>query len=303
MPVISCSRAFGGSSTEVDEMSVRNDTYAWIVQTNDRLMTGSDVLLQCILSGSPDRVPDIYDLSSDGYVRVVSLSAKQRSETPLVWDVEAHCSSKYDPSERYHVNPILRKPKYNVEYTQVQKIVPRDINGKPICNTLHQPFVPPIEIEDSRPTLVIQKNFQSLNQVVPLMIQYKDAINARPFYGAARHQAKMQSITAGEETTENKFRMIPVTFRIQFQGGTDTWDKVILNSSTLFYPKPFSQATSLDDLCLTNKVDGIEQTEAQPIDEQGVLIKHDPATNQLARDPVYLTYQVYPERNFSLLGI
>lgn len=305
MPIVSSHYAFAASSTSVDEKSVRKHTLKWIIVTNDNTLTG----LQVLVAGRqamPHPLPDLFD-SYPGDLDAIckGLSATQRNEAPLVWDIEASYDSNYDTEGKKDPNPLLQKPVYNVEFQQFQKVFQKDVNNKLICNTLQQVLVPAQEGEDSRPTLVVKKNFQSLAQIVPLMMDFKDAINDRPFYGAARHQAKIKSITAEDEQTSNGIRHIPVTIRIEFQGVGQTWDRVLLNTSTMFYASATDVPGNGNIFAspLTNKIQGIPVTEPQPIDEKGVLIPRDPNTGQLTKDPIYRTFQIFPERNFGLLNI
>lgn len=300
MGVLSSNRTFTGASTDVDENSARTHSLKWNVKVDSQTMTGVEVLVSA-RGSTPDPVPDLYDpMPGDSVSRCKGLSAKQSAATPLLWEVEAKYDSKYTPIAKQSDNPNQRPAIYTIEFQQFQKVLQTDINSRQICNTLQQTLVPAVEVEDSRPILVIQKNFSSLSQVIAFMLEYKDAINDRPFYGAARHQAKIKSITAAQAQFENGFSFIPVTMRIEFKGQGDTWDRVLLNTAMRFYR---NAADFLAGRPLTDMLDGVRVSEPVPIDENGIAIARDSSTNQLVRDPVYTTFQIFPDRNFSLLGI
>jgi len=299
MAVLESARTYSGATVEVDENSARQHTLKWRVKTDNEQMSGVEVLVAA-RSATPNPVPDLFDpCPGDSAARCKSISAQQSSESPRFWLVDAYYDSKYSNDEQQSSDPVLRRPVYTIEFQQFQHVCERAVTGEPITNSLQQVFVPAIEAEDSRPVLVVQRNLRSLYDVIPLMLTFKDAINDRPFYGAQRHQAKIKSITAGQAGKENGFEFIPVTFRIEFQGEGQTWDKVLLNTAMRFYSTKFAADAKVP---LIDMIDGTRVTEPVPIDEDGVYIRRDPVNGELLSEPVYRTYQIFPERNFNLLG-
>ncbi len=69
--------------------------------------------------------------------------------------------------------------------------------GKPILNTVGDPFIPPLKKEETRPILTIVRNepVYDINWVQ----QFKDHVNADTFLGFAPNSVKCASITAEQE--------------------------------------------------------------------------------------------------------
>jgi hypothetical protein len=305
MPVVSCKRQFGGASMEAEPGQKRKYTFKWIVQTSTATMDPYQVLKQCIAFGSSDGnspVPDLYDtLPGDNSARCKRINATQRTEDPKVWDVTVNADTEINPREenrQENENPMQQTVEYSLEQAQFVRVVEKSIDGKPCVNTLGDPFVPAIEQEDYRPVLVAQKNFATLAEVIGYMLEFKDAVNNAPFYGAKRRQARVKSITAGQQQFQNGYYYYPVTIRIEFKSDNDpaggTWDREVLNTGKRWRKKKGDQN-------FTNKHDGITPSDAIPLDKDGVPCTKDEAGR--LENPHYLTFKTFPERNFGRLGI
>lgn len=160
-------------------------------------------------------VPRLFDqyvttLVVDLGARCHSVSARQTDE-PRIWEVDAQYStSPSDIGEKQKEDnkgadgkTPTQKPaeiSYGSErYTKVIKRATRigdtgDIPNAPIASSAGEEFDPPIEIDDTRPTLTITRNEAAFDSSMPS--QYCDKLNSDPFFGFAAGQVKCMSITA-----------------------------------------------------------------------------------------------------------
>lgn len=309
MQLVSVVRTYGGTTATFDEKQ-RSYDMQWDVQLGENDKEAAPfAILKRVLRDYAGQVPDIYQYPlDDPYARCKSLQLTQSKDIPTRWTLTAKCDTQVETAKdqkQQEKNPNAWPTEYSIELSQFTRLMEKDIKGKPVANTHGTPIAGGIEGDDSRPILVCQKNFSSLNSVIGFMLHFKDAVNSKEFYGAKKGQAKIQSITAGKEMSENGYTYIPVTIKIAFKGDDDpdgpTWEHNVMNTGRVFFKEGVRDENGRLKLCNTD-YDGNEVTEPQPLDNQGVLIKRKP-NGALEKEPHYLKFKKYPERNFDQLGI
>ena len=246
----------------------------------------------------PNRLPDLYGFHpQDRIARARTISVKQDDAKPNLFIATVKYDTKYDITTNGVQNPLARPPRYFLELMQFERPVAKDINGRPIENALGKPFDPPIMQDDSRQVLVAVRNVANIFQLTALQQTYKDAINTNPFYGAKPRQAKVVSITSGEEKTEGNYRYYEVAIRIAFKEEGETWIREILHTGmSRNKPNP-DQTDGAPRFIETTKLKNGEQINSP------VKLAKDGTQLPDGADPVYLKFKTYPERDFRGLGI
>jgi hypothetical protein len=178
----------------------------------------TDSQLQILLYPLTPRLFTPY-AGQDGFVDLGAIcyqvDAAQDEDDPFFWKATAHYSSDLshiaemadkgstNPLSGNSIggrgaqgfeNPLLRPPKIKWGQAKFQKAVTQDTNGDPIVNSALERFDPPVEIDDSRPTLEITRNEPTYQQA--LAMKYRDAVNSDPFFGFGIGTVKVDSITA-----------------------------------------------------------------------------------------------------------
>ena len=208
-------REIAGKGGGIGPSSERNYERRFRVVTDSRLTGVRDVLSA---AGLPVK-GDIYATADelDSGARCKSRDAAQDDDNPAVWVVTCH----YDTTtEEQDEEPTQRRTRYRWGTAQFQRVAWKDIDGKAIVNSAGQYFDPPIEVDDSRPTLTVTRIERTYNQA--LAIQYQDAVNSDSFLGFAPGQVKVASIEA-EDFEENG--VIYWTVKYEFHFRREGWIK------------------------------------------------------------------------------
>lgn len=248
----------------------------------------------------PNPLPGMYEAHSrDVYARVKNIQVTQHDEKPALFTATVKFDTKYDLLSNRQQNPLNRPPRYFLELMQFERPVVKDIDGKPIQNACGQPFDPPLMQDDSRQVLVAVRNVSSIFELTALQQVYKDAINTNPFYGAKPRQAKVVSITSGEQKFEGDVAYYEVAIRIAFKENGETWVREVLNTgmSRFIRKETETEGETNVEFILTTK-----DRRGDPINSPVKLAK-DGTLLEEGSKPVYLKFKTYPERDFSGLGI
>jgi len=144
------------------------------------------------------------------------------------WKVTINYDNQVDPAQNEE-NPLLRPGIDEWSFAQYQTIAVNDRDGKPIRNTVEQPFDPPVEKDESRLVLVYSRNEAYFP--VALAEQYMDAINSDTFCGRPAGHVKCQNINATKQF-ENGTAFYATRYEFHFNG--KGWDKEILNRGTRY---------------------------------------------------------------------
>lgn len=176
-------------------------------------------------------------------VFVDSYSFDQKDDSGFLWDVVVEYASasggglpqfaqEFDPTlniaEISWDSVKFRKPVLKADFLSNLRgsVVAADV---PICNSAGVPYNPPVEIDDSRPTVTITKN---LPATPPWIIQYQDAINSDAFFidgvSVEPYQAKVDAAKQGPHRIQNGIVYRQLTLVIQFQ--KDGWDVPLLDA-------------------------------------------------------------------------
>lgn len=276
----------GSRSGNINKDHVRNFKYVLQVVTNN-IADGVQIVGDAI--GVP-RIYQQYSLGNDNDTAALCISKDVKEISPITNDDGTkgnlwHVALEFDSSaiERKE-NPLEEPVRYSLNWANYDRLVEKDLDGKPLANVLGDLFVnPPHTQQESNPILVARFNVATIN--VPFVLDYRDAINADEYQGAPPGYAKLINIQTGEIQSRNAIEFYGMTFEIQFKDPDgDPWDPKILNRGKRF--------KVLDNNTPVNFPDG----ELHNLDSQGFPLATD-------AKPHYLDFKTHRRRPFSALGI
>ncbi len=159
-----------------------------------------------------------------------------------------------------------------------------DIYGNPVLNSAGDAFDPPIQIDDSRPTLKIVRNERTYNAQYAML--WKDTINADMFFYFPPHSVKLSTPLAELEYNPVCGFYYVVTY--QFEINPKGWEKPVLDQG-------MRQLVAGVKVKMTDD-SGADLSSPLPLDGAGSKLVS-------GSDPTYIIFEVYREADFSLLGL
>lgn len=213
--------------------------------------------------------------------------------------------------QRVKLHPVLGPEPARFAKPAPGHLTSEIINGKPIINSAHKRFDPPLEIDYSRLQITITRN----HEVFPTWaLKYQDSVNKKQFLiningfklKLPAFSAKIQGISGNRkwQNEQKPFWRVDYTLDVDLYRG---WRFDVLDrGKTQLKEKVDAQTgvkTYVDEL--------ISDDKGQPIDEPvlldgrgGVSHKTGAAGEASATNDIgaYLRYAVYPERDFAPLG-
>lgn len=251
----------------------------WQIQTDSKY---DDPLLIAYADGVP-RLRSQY-VSAGG----IALPAwcKSRQLRPVSADTQGDVyllDAKFDSETSPIEDPLRRPPDISYSFAKYGVVVEEDTEGKPVVNSAKQVFDPPVEIDDSRPTVVIERNERTFS--FAMAVDYQDAVNSDTWWGLEAGIAKMMQIT-GQPSVENGISFYRVRYEIELR--REGWKKRILDRG--FYERIDGKLKVIKD------DDQTSSPEPDLLDGKGRVLKKD-------ADPVFLEFDVYKKRPFNRLRL
>ena len=208
--------------------------------------------------------------------------------------------------QRIKLHPILGPEAVKFAVPAPGRLTSEIANGKPIINSAHKRFDPPLEIDYSRLQITITRN----HAVFPTWaLKYQDSVNSINFrininefkLDVPPFSAKLQGISGGRKwQTENKpFWRVDYVLEIDLYRG---WRFDVLDRGKTKLVKKVDKTTN----AVTYANELITDEKGHPIDEPVLLDgrgdeAHKPTkSNNMG---AYLRYAVYPERDFFRAGV
>lgn len=192
-------------------------------------------------------------------------------------------------------NPLLQPEKRSGSFAQFQTPLVKDIFGAAYTNAAGHPLFDAVK-DDSRPSLVIQKNFPLSH--LPVLWSYRDAVNIDTFYGKPKRQWKVMRIAWDEVFLGTCASYAAVT--LEFQHDPDMWDFEHVNAG--FYELTAGGIQVIKDR------EGLPVSEPHPLTLGGRMLPPniDAAGNPIPNGPNQVNYvscRGYPEKAFKAIGI
>lgn len=221
------------------------------------------------------------------------------TDTGALWIVTSKWSKPGEDEEEddSRTNPLTRPTKYRIEWSNYTRIIREEPTGagRKIVNSAGDAFADPLEQDDQRPVLVAVRNVSSLVDILRVGIEYKNAVNTNDFYGAGKHEAKVQSITAGDLQEEEGIQFYTMTIRVEFND--ESWDVKIFDQGMRYFKLPGDKAAGVEPVAAKDK----EGTPlGAPINLQDDGTRLGAGLDAGTIDP---PFETYPERDFDGLGI
>lgn len=193
MPRIIAIRAGGQSGSTKLAKAVYDYNVVYVVELDDPTQ---GMLTVSVTPGLP-REGDTYLLGSEQDLAAVCRSRSFRQTSKLIWEVTCQYSSEFEDPEQNERNPLLRAPKRRISYERVEDYPSKDKDGKPYTNSAKEPYPASVTATPrKRPVMTITRN-EALFPVA-VALDYADAINADPFYGAEPDHVLLDDLQAEE---------------------------------------------------------------------------------------------------------
>ncbi len=226
MAVLSILEQFLDRAVSFDEHAMREYTRKWRVVVS---ALTDDAITVTAAPGIP-RMFDLY-VGSDGGVDSLGAACRKIEATHVddfVWEVFARYSNKTDQPALGDPDPLNRPAEIDVTTERFQRPMDVDANGLAVVNSSNEKFDPPVEKDDSRPTLRITRN-ESSAPYDKLRI-FKDTVNFESFYGYTPLTVKVAAINY-RRAFENGIYYWSVTY--EFHVNPDTWLTKVLDQGTV----------------------------------------------------------------------
>lgn len=297
------------SEGDIDEEFHRDYTSTYEVITNDKL-DGPRTARTADLTGSGgSKIPGygdpyLWGNDSDPYAWCRSIKAKLRSrkEHRRVWTVTVTHSTrpKFRESSTPRENPLDEPILIYGSFVQFRRPATKDKDGKAIVNTVGEPFVPALERDDSRLSLVIEKNSPTIS--LAQWALFRDSVNSAAIWGLPTRTVKL--ITWNWRLAYYAVSSVYVQHRLEFHINTDVyntaetgrgWDYNVLNAGFRYKVDCSSDKEKRQRTIM----DGRDQPRHQPtpLSAAGEIL--DLACGDTE---YYRNYRVYNELDFHLIS-
>jgi hypothetical protein len=282
--VVRC-KAISSRSGEHNSQYVRTYSVKYRVETNDPL-DGPQVV------ANHSELPELYstyahgnDVDAGAYL--ISRKPDEEGDSRLSWIVT--CEYSTAPRVEITSNPLSEIAKAALSIDQFSTVVRVDTDGNWISNTMGQPFVPPPEMDQARPVLMVRKNefFADLNK----SMDYSESVNQTAWKGCAPRTVKCKGIQYTEIQQRNGVFYTEATY--EFHLFDQTWDAFILNRATRFLVNGVKIELPL----------GMEPETIYTGEDGSTINEKVPRGVPVTRDAVYVRKRIYKERNFNSLNL
>lgn len=220
---------------------------------------------------------DSYGFGNDNdplaHARIISIT--RPGDSPYIWDVEVD----YDTSvEDWDEDPLARPTVIDYDFQPYERVATytTDATPQPIVNAARIFFDPGPMIDDSRLTIIMQRN----ELVFPLAtaIQYQNAVNSDSWFGLAPGQGKV--LINGQYTKESGYSFYAMRYEIHVRW--ETWTLYVLNQGmTQRSGKPCTQEDGTTPVSEPVPLDGSGSQLPWPIDLTAVKYLPFNVLNQL----------------------
>lgn len=214
MSVTSVSVKHSGRSGSSNSKGERTYETTLLVRTNNAL-DGQTTILK------DPRIPQQlsyyqYNGGVDRQALVENVTCTQDDQSPMLWEVVVSYSTLASGQGN---NPEFSKsidltPKYSWGEYADQKVIDRDIKGKPVVNSAGEMFDPPLTLAIAYPLLRISRAELTFNPLV--IMEFKSSINSTQWGSWPAFSAMCVAINANQEVQEG-VQFWRVTYEFAFK--------------------------------------------------------------------------------------
>lgn len=307
MAVLTIEETTTGNSTEWTDTG-RVYRRSWVCTTE--LATDTAELIVAAVASEGAYVGALHPDDIGARCRAVRPTRNAQSGT--AWNAVAEYSTgtQIESSEQA-ANPIEYPASISLEFARHSKPIQKDLDGKPIANSVGVAFDPPIEMLVIRPRLVVVQNevFTTVEQMAQKVFALTNSINTVEFL-QADPRTLLAYVTATLEY-ENAMRYWAV--RYELEHNPDGWNKEgsILDAGFSEWGWEIIESVHVDKLIPIkiprwdefggDVIDVQASTEPWPLNGEGRAL-----TKEQADDPeqhVYRQFRLFHEMHFSLMEL
>jgi hypothetical protein len=249
----------GGKIEYRDKKFMRTSTRVFRVQCDQD--HDEQYILNNAYLATPDPVPVLFAVHpTSNAIRVRSIDPRPETSvgerrTSYIVTVSYDNEVPDDEGDQEE-DPLQRRIRYRLDWETYEKVLPRDLEGRPIENTVKDAFDPPLTEEEERPVLVVTRNEDAanLNSIVATAVLYRGAVNSDTVLGWPKGHVRLRRITMSDLKTENvqdttqeyyevtyefafKEEDLPPAGKFEQIDGSDPepWDRLVLNQGFSYY--------------------------------------------------------------------
>lgn len=224
--------------------------------------------------------------ATDTTAILASVDLQQLREKRSAWTADLSYSINGESDE----NPLNKRRELSFTWVNYTKTIMRDIYGTLITNTAGD--VTPIEEDDARPEVRLVWNVASFSPAIAN--QYRNAVNADPWFGLDPGFAKVAGLTATEKLTSSGTVYFTVEATIQING--DNWKRKLISRGLYVQ---FESDANQDGVSVTLRQPIVDNATHQPITEPALLNEDGTAPLADGDPPVIREWETLPKQTFS----
>jgi hypothetical protein len=265
-----------------------HETVVYLVETDDKYITRYDIMAAGVL-------PIKYQLHPENSLMTVRSVDLAQTDGPMVWEATIEYSSvPYDQTDEDDEDTLPTQQAARIKWTTTQftKPLTRDVDGNAIINSAGDYFDPPIEIDTSRWSIVIEKKVAAVPSYI---LSYANTINeaAITIDGVVIGEkvAKLSEISISEKDTAQGEEFYTFTYRLELANADEgDWVVKVLDQGLHEFDRAERKTPIL--------VDGEPAKQPVLLDGNGIAIVDPEPT-----DAVFLEFDGYVEADFSVLPL
>lgn len=286
-----------GTSGGKDDKGIRKYTRTF----NLICTTTTDGAAAAMVALGVPRIGDVYtDLAGnvDTGARCKSIKPQRDSDNPYLWTIACeYDSAPRDSNDKDKDKPPLERPA-KISYRGASRRVAMeyDVNNKWVVNTSGDPFDPPIEMDQYRLVMEIEKNVAVFNPQV--IVEFVNSTNNDYFYGNTPNTVLLMDLTANSQE-EDGFLFWQVKYVFEFN--PEGYKTKILNQGVneIVYD---STGGFVEKRAVVDTKTKQARTKPVLLDKDGQAID-DEDFWQDAVDPHFEEFQFHHSQPFSGLGL
>lgn len=263
-----------------------HETVVYLVETDDKYITRYDIM-------AAGELPIKYQQHPENPLMTVRSVDLAQTDGPMVWEATVEYSSvPYDQNDEDDEDTLPTAQAARIKWTTTQftKPLTRDVDGNAIINSAGDYFDPPIEIDTSRWSIVVEKKVASIPSYI---LDYANTINSSAItidgvlIGAKK--AKLSEISISEKDTAQGEEFYTFTFRLEIANADEVdWVVKVLDQGL---HEVNAEGTKTPIL-----IDGEPAKQPVLLNGSGAVIENPEPT-----DAVFLERDGYVEVDFSVL--
>ena len=280
----------------IDQLWRRTYALSWRVECSSRDDGPVVIRLSGRLPnvGTPYRVSDA-EYDNGAFLMTYDYTMEHGGANPdiAVWIVKGNYGP-YDGSV-FGTDPTTWPIRVSYASKSFEKAVETDQHGEPIRNSAGDRYETPVTIDDSRDIITVRRNelVRTFDRTIPS--RFRDTVNASPWNGYDTHTVKCTGITTSDEQydSNNQVYYYEVTYvfeviKLDPDQSPQGWAKYLLDQGYQSVDGSGKKGPIL--------LKGEPASDPQLLDGSGAVLAS-------GGSPVYDTWDVYPEADFSFFGL